>query len=77
MAGCVAVTESMWYYCFGSDATVYRMFLMSQTPRLADRLRQLVDEMKENDRRQQAIIDDLLRDTQEHLAQLERHLKDD
>jgi hypothetical protein len=53
------------------------MFLMSQTPRLADRLRQLVDEMKENDRRQQAVIDDLLRDTQEHLAQLERHLKDD
>ena len=57
--------------------SVYRMFHMSQTPRLADRLRQLVDEMKENDRRQQAIIDDLLRDTQEHLAQLERHLKDD
>ena len=57
--------------------SVYRMFHMSQTPRLADRLRQLVDEMKENDRRQQAIIDDFLRDTQEHLAQLERHLKDD
>ena len=53
------------------------MFLMSQTPRLANRLRQLVDEIKENDRRQQAIIDDLFRDADKHLAELERYLKDD
>ena len=49
---------------------------MTQTPRLADRFRQLIDEMKEADRRQQAVIDDLLRDTQKHLAQLERYMKD-
>ena len=42
---------------------------------LTERLRNLVEEMKEADRRQQAIIDDLLKDTQEHLDQLEKHLK--
>ena len=76
MAGCVAVTESMWYYCFGSDATVYRMFLMPKTPSLAKQLRKLADEMKENDRRQRELIETLLMETQDHLEQLERHLKD-
>ncbi len=75
MARCVAVTESMWYYCFGSDATVYRMFLMSKTPSLAKQLRKLADEMKENDRRQRELIVTLLMETQDHLEQLERHLK--
>jgi|5_EtaG_2_1085323.scaffolds.fasta_scaffold64499_3 hypothetical protein len=67
----------MWYYCFGSDATVYRMFHMSQTPRLADRLRQLVDEMRAEDERQQARINALLDQTQHHLRLLEMDLKDD
>ena len=67
----------MWYYRFGSDATVYRMFLMSQTPRLADLLRQAVDEMRAQDERHQAQINALLDQAQHHLRLLEMDLKDD
>ena len=51
------------------------MFCMSKTPSLAKQLRKLVDEMKENDRRQRELIETLLMETQDHLEQLERHLK--
>ena len=51
------------------------MFLMSKTPSLAKQLRKLADEMKENDRRQRELIETLLMETQDHLEQLERHLK--
>ena len=67
----------MRYYCFGSDATVYRMFFMSHTPRLSDRLRQLVDEMRAEDERQQARINALLDQAQHHLRLLEMDLKDE
>lgn len=50
-------------------------FQLDNMGSLTERLRNLVEEMKEADRRQQAIIDDLLKDTQEHLDQLEKHLK--
>ena len=53
------------------------MFHMSQTPRLADRLRQLVDEMRAEDERQQARINALLDQTQHHFRLLEMDLKDD
>ena len=55
--------------------SVYRMFLMPKTPSLAKQLRKLADEMKENDRRQRELIETLLMETQDHLEQLERHLK--
>jgi len=50
-------------------------FQLDNMESLSTRLRQLVEEMKENDRRQQAIIDGLLKDTQEHLDQLDKFLK--
>jgi hypothetical protein len=50
-------------------------FQLDNMGSLSTRLRQLVEEMKENDRRQQAIIDGLLKDTQEHLDQLDKFLK--
>jgi len=53
------------------------MFLMSQTPRLADLLRQAVDEMRAEDERHQAQINALLDQTQHHLRLLEMDLKND
>lgn len=50
---------------------------MSHTPRLTDRLRQLVAEMRAEDERQQAQINALLDKTQHHLRLLEMDLKDD
>jgi len=50
-------------------------FQLDNMEKLSTRLRQLVEEMKESDRRQQAIIDGLLKDTQEHLDQLDKFLK--
>lgn len=50
-------------------------FQLDNMGSLSTRLRQLVEEMKENDRRQQAVIDNLLKDTQQHLDQLDKFLK--
>ena len=50
-------------------------FQLDNMEKLSTRLRQLVEEMKESDRRQQAIMDELLDETQRHLDQLDKYLR--